>query len=259
MAPFTWHLRPAGCATHGTASRRGVGLAEMLVALVLTGVLAGAVAGVLRHGLRLAEAQRQQMARAEAVRTVAFVLGGELRHLVTNDLPVVEAESVALRAMRGLAIVCGGSAAAPLALVRGLRLPDPDKDSVLVVGAANSPVRAILEADRSDDCAAEGGESVLRLRLDGPLPGRALLYFERGSYHMSGRALRYRRGRAGRQPLTETLLDDAFFHLHQGPPLDAPLAISAIQRLTEVAGHDSVLVHVSFSNGAPALDPREPP
>lgn len=31
-------------------------------------------------------------------------------------------------------------------------------------------------------------------------------YFERGSYHLSGDALRYRRGRAGRQPLTpETL------------------------------------------------------
>ncbi|HIF20809.1 MAG TPA: hypothetical protein EYQ27_02630 [Gemmatimonadetes bacterium] len=31
--------------------------------------------------------------------------------------------------------------------------------------------------------------------------------FERGSYHISGKALRYRRGGAGRQPLTPEVLD----------------------------------------------------
>ncbi len=31
--------------------------------------------------------------------------------------------------------------------------------------------------------------------------------FERGSYHVSGAALRYRRGRGGRQPLTPEVFD----------------------------------------------------
>ena len=32
--------------------------------------------------------------------------------------------------------------------------------------------------------------------------------FERGSYHVVGRALRYRRGLGGRQPLTPNVFDD---------------------------------------------------
>jgi hypothetical protein len=45
--------------------------------------------------------------------------------------------------------------------------------------------------------------------VDPPVPGALVVrVFERGSYHVSGGALRYRRGMGGRQPLTLDVFDD---------------------------------------------------
>ena len=45
--------------------------------------------------------------------------------------------------------------------------------------------------------------------IDPPVPGALVArIFERGSYHVSGGALRYRRGMGGRQPLTLDVFDD---------------------------------------------------
>ena len=59
------------------------------------------------------------------------------------------------------------------------------------------------------DCGPGGAAPWDRWTLSGGVPSGAILvrYFEHGSYHLSGSAFRYRRGGAGRQPLTpETLL-----------------------------------------------------
>jgi hypothetical protein len=58
-------------------------------------------------------------------------------------------------------------------------------------------------------CTALAGEIIMEWRLGvNPPPASALLTFESGSYHLSGRALRYRIGSAGRQPLTSEALRD---------------------------------------------------
>jgi hypothetical protein len=58
----------------------------------------------------------------------------------------------------------------------------------------------------SHDGLCEGG---IRLTLSSDVPTRGLaLVFETGSYSLSDGALRYRRGAAGRQPLTEAIIDD---------------------------------------------------
>ncbi len=56
-----------------------------------------------------------------------------------------------------------------------------------------------------------------RLGLEPEPASRGIvLIFERGSYHLADGAFRYRRGRAGRQPVTEALLAAGSFEVERG-------------------------------------------
>ncbi len=187
-------------------SRPGVSLVESLMALVITGLLLGVVAGTLEHQNGLVRVQAQRAAFADAVRMTDVVLQGELRWAdPAQDVQAVEPESLQVRAVRALGVVCGWQGTATLVRMRGIRRPDPDKDSVLLVpGPAVLPLRGATEAPGA--CKHAPDEAVYRLALDEPAPRGALLVFERGSYHLAAHAFRYRRGQAGRQPLTEEVL-----------------------------------------------------
>lgn len=197
--------------------RSGAALVETVVAaaagaillhLVLSGLVAqrAAVEGLRRGGEALA-----------AVRVARHLLAADLRAW-SDDHAAAEVgpDSLALRVVRGLAAGCPGSApsADGSVLVRaaGVRAPDPAKDSVLVLTPdGRTRVAALVGSEPADGAPCAPGPGRVYRWTVAPGGGVPVLarYFERGSYHLNDGALRYRRGRSGRQPLTPEVVTAA--------------------------------------------------
>lgn len=117
-------------------------------------------------------------------------------------------DSLSLRAFRGTALVCPlDSVAAELTVsYEGDRRPDASKDSVLLLrGDGTHESRALAAVTAAAvSCGREARDGLETWRLDAPVsPGPVVArLYERGSYHLSASALRYRAGDSGRQPLT---------------------------------------------------------
>ena len=192
--------------------RPGFGLGEAIVALTLASVLLALVAGSVRSGALAARHAGATADAADAVRASALLLAAELRLIEPrSDLSGSASDSLHLRAFRGIAIPCDTAMGGSVVRYRGLRDPDPTKDSLLVLTAAGEFVVALTGVAGAGGCATRPGERLLRLNAAATLPAGAelLAVFESGAYHLSGGALRYRRGAGGRQPLTAVVLDDA--------------------------------------------------
>jgi len=187
---------------------RGTSVVEVLVALLLGLVLGALSLALLGRQRSVQAALSERMTLVGTARAVRHIVGTELRREWDSlDFVLHEPDSITLRAYRGIARVCAvQSSNRLLVAVEGLRLPDPAKDSVVFL-TADGGVRtaAVLSIDSGEGaaCAARPGR-VRTLLVSDTVPTGVVLarYFERGSYHLSGRALRYRRGMAGRQPLT---------------------------------------------------------
>ena len=244
---------------------KGFSLVELLLTVTLTGLVAGALFGLLRGQERLARTQADGVAAAEALRLAAFVLAGELRLLQPDeDIALIASESAAVRVLRGLALVCGANGAGILVRYRGVRTPEPAKDSVLLLRAdsAARPLPLVSASPAPAACAAEPGEHVELWTLGAgafPPAGSAALLFENGTYALTGGALRYRRGEGGRQPLTVEWLDDGasgFQALNPAgdPTADPARAAAVVVRATaEVPGSErrySARLFLALLNGA---------
>jgi hypothetical protein len=198
-----FHSRETPVRTERRA-RPGLTLAELVVALWLSSLVTAIVVALIRTESGLAGHSADRAEVLEGGRTAAAVLSADLSALEPGaDVYSVAPESLSIRVFRGIGIVCGFAGADPLVRFRGLRQPEPLKDSVLVLTArprerADS-LRDALPAPGA--CPAAPGEDVLRIRLATPPVERDLLaFFEPGSYYVSG-AFRYR-GQGGRQPVT---------------------------------------------------------
>jgi prepilin-type N-terminal cleavage/methylation domain-containing protein len=124
--------------------RRGFTLVEVLIALVIMGVVTGAIYRLLNTNQRLSLAQAEQVSVQSNVRTGSLVVPNELRELNTwlagtadrNDITVADDDGITYRAMRGLGFVCQapGAGATELRLARsnwtGLRAPDATRDDL---------------------------------------------------------------------------------------------------------------------------------
>lgn len=191
--------------------RPGYSLMELIVALSIFAVVTALLYGALAAQVRLARATTQRAAAGDAVRTASHVLAGEARRMSSADVRAADADSVALRSFRGSAIVCAATAPGKFNVrYRGDRAPDANKDSVLVISATAPPLTAALEVAgiaQSDSCVPLHGEAVMSWTVMPATDSAAImLVFESGTYYISSRALRYRRGAEGRQPLTAELL-----------------------------------------------------
>lgn len=179
--------------------------------LLLTGLLASLALSVVVRQRSTQESLAARLELAMTVRTTRHVLRDEVRRTwPSRDLGPIGPDSLPLRAFRGLGLPCG-EAVAPQVLVaaRGLRRPDPEKDSLLVLVASGSWWVSGLEraaAASGRACAHEGGVQHWTLTDSFPEPILLLRYFERGTYHLAAGAFRYRRGGGGRQPLTSVNL-----------------------------------------------------
>jgi prepilin-type N-terminal cleavage/methylation domain-containing protein len=222
------------------ARARGFTLAELIVTMTLLGILAALVFGALAANVRLARLLAQRIVEADAVRTATTVLGGELRRASARDIAAVGFDSIALRAFRGIAVACGGASNGVLVHFRGDRMAEPTKDSAIWIGASGRPTSIAIDGVQpasSTSCVGVEAGAVQLWRTSPQVGGRGvLLLFERGTYHLSGGALRYRLGAAGRQPLTADLFTHPASHF-------------------ERAGTDAIafLLAVSGTTGAPVF------
>lgn len=196
---------PQAVAGAGLEGRAGASLVEAVVALLV---------GLLVLQLGWGTVARFRVARADleartdalvALRVGRNVLRRELRQGVSGRDWEATPDSLAVRGFRVTALVCASDSASAelIVLQRGDRAPDPAKDSVLLVtGEGSTAVRALVGVGSASGCAGPGTPA--RWRLDRGAPTGTVLAraFERGSYSLSGAALRYRRGASGRQPLT---------------------------------------------------------
>lgn len=193
-----------------TAGRRGFGVTELLVALAVGLLVAGLVARALAAARTAVEEMRATADRLVTVRVAREVVGGQGRAGGWTEPPA--ADSVAVRAYRGVALVCPTRVDSITLTVRvaGVRRASAEKDSVALLRADGSwVVRGLAGAALSRaPCPGAARPADERWTLASPAPPDAVLarWFERGSFHLAGGALRYRRGRAGRQPLTPAVL-----------------------------------------------------
>jgi prepilin-type N-terminal cleavage/methylation domain-containing protein len=215
-------------------------LVELTVALAVFGLL-GTLA--VRTYAELATATRRHARVSDelwAMRATRSVLRNE----VVMGAPGVDwtshaPDSLRVRAFRGLAFVCGvGPDTSLVVRRRSPRRPDPAKDSLLVLDASGTWSVRDLAGVTSSACPDPPGSAFTpgavteRWRMDEPAEDAVLVrLFERGSYHLASRALRYRRGGGGRQPLTAEVFETARFvqspaalrarmTLRDGPTLD---------------------------------------
>lgn len=187
--------------------KRGFTLVESLVALLLTVILLTAAATVLRGQLGIARQIRLDADLLLAFRLTRSTLQEETRYGYAGRDWATAADTVTVRAFRGTALVCGAPSPGHLAVrYTGWRNPNPAKDSVMVLTHAGRWVAVELLGRAAGSAATSCGDSTWGSpevwNVAPSVEGVFGRLFERGSYHLTGRALRYRRGRGGRQPVT---------------------------------------------------------
>ena len=193
--------------------KSGVTVLEVLVSLLLGLAVISLGWSVLARQRTVASRLGSEMDLLSARRLAAVVIGKELRAGVRGrDWIVGAPDSLSLRAFRGWGPVCGfGTDPGNIVVAyHGERAPNPVKDSVLIL-TAEGWLGADLtrRSSGAGSCVMDLGGDQEMWTIDPPVPGALVArIFERGSYHVSGGALRYRRGLGGRQPLTLEVFDD---------------------------------------------------
>jgi hypothetical protein len=195
--------------------------------------------------------------RSEALDTERVgwqVLSAELgAGIAQRDFGLLAGRVLTLRAFRGTAEVCPArrTATGGVVLYRGIRLPDPTKDSLLVLTAPGSwhTLHLVSREEEPAGCPGWPSDGVERWRWEPPLDDVLLArVFERGSYHLEDRALRYSSGVGGRQPLTPERLDGTGsvfapgagrFDLHLRVRADADVVWESSRVLTRMESPDA--------------------
>lgn len=218
------------------AAREGFSLAEMVAALTILMLLGTVLFGTLIAQMKLARGAAERALANDAVRSAVAIVTGEVRRTVPADVRALSPDSLALRSFRGLGLVCSAAGTVVTVRYRGDRMPDERKDSVLVVRAGREQAVQLLDARTTVGdaaCPGEDGYTTVRLSLGegGILAGdaAALLVFESGRYFLTSRALRYRLGAEGRQPLTAELMrhpETGFVPLYAGHAIGLGLAVA---------------------------------
>jgi prepilin-type N-terminal cleavage/methylation domain-containing protein len=90
------------------AARRGFTLVELMVAVVIFGLLAGAVMNVIIVSSRSSSDQAQRIDMQQNIRAANAILPAEIRGLdaVDGDIKTMAANSLTIRTTRQLAIIC---------------------------------------------------------------------------------------------------------------------------------------------------------
>jgi len=192
--------------------RPGFTIIELLVALATGAMVSTALVSVLLTQLRLTRLVAARVSAADAIRLALYVLPTELRLASqATDFHGLGADSVALRLPRASGAVCARAAGRLWIRASGMREPDPAKDSLLLVyqsGETAAPLNG-LSTGESGPCAPLAGLTIYRVDTPADSGAAAVVIFESGTYYLRDRALRFRLGDEGRQPLTEEVFLNA--------------------------------------------------
>jgi hypothetical protein len=213
------------CTRHVPCCRPGATLVELLVGMTAGALFAALLTGLLAAELRRARTAAEQAARQDALRVSWSVVAAELRYLTAADVHAIGGDSIAIRAIRGVLLPCAQN----VYRFRGMRLPEPAKDSVVAVVSGDALEFRLGAQPPAEACGAPAGESgggARLIALAGPAPFEPLLLFESGAYHLQGRALRYRLGAEGRQPLTGEWFENTGSSLTDDAPALARLRLA---------------------------------
>jgi prepilin-type N-terminal cleavage/methylation domain-containing protein len=155
-------------------TRRGFTLVELLVSMVLLLVVTGSVTAAAMSAVRSADRSRERARQEAMLREVAAVIERELADVAPGrDVGSFAAESITYRAGRGSGFSCGvegGAIVVRDADYRAWRLPDPARDSLMVLlpgdsaGPAGWVVAPLLATPSRGHC--RDGAPGLRLALD---------------------------------------------------------------------------------------------
>ncbi|MGQ0701510.1 MAG: type II secretion system protein [Gemmatimonadales bacterium] len=140
-------------------NRRGTGLVELVVAVALTGVLAGMAGSVLLRTAAQARQDGHRLGAEHALRVAASAVRAALEPAGPADLAAIAPAGFLTRVVRGGAVACAWTGAELLVRYgpgwwRALRSPVAGRDS-LFIGRIDGPawIVAPLPADpRSDRC-----------------------------------------------------------------------------------------------------------
>ncbi len=128
-----------------TRSRHGFTLAEVLISLALTSVVAGALFSLLLTTQRVTRDQAQRVDLQSNVRAGSLVVLSELRELsavtggtgVQNDILAAGSSSLVYRGMRGIGFICGVPSSTAIRIARstftGHRDPQAGRDEALIL------------------------------------------------------------------------------------------------------------------------------
>ena len=97
-------------------SRRGFTMVELLVSLVIMGVVATAIYGVLVNNQRIYQAQTQRIDLSQNIRAAGTIMPSELREADANegDITTISPTSITFRAMRWMGYICNLPNTGPL-------------------------------------------------------------------------------------------------------------------------------------------------
>ena len=126
------------------SQRRGFTLVELMIALVIMGLVTGAIYKLLNTNQRLSLAQAEQVSLQSTVRTGSLIVPSELRELNTwqgstpdrNDIIDAKPDNVIYRAGRGMGFLCLFAAANATQVTigrsnwTGVRAPDAARDDL---------------------------------------------------------------------------------------------------------------------------------
>ncbi|MGB1657485.1 MAG: PulJ/GspJ family protein [Longimicrobiales bacterium] len=189
----------------------GVTLLEALVAVVIGTVLVTLAGRTLLHAMAVSRDAVVRDDRLVARRIARLTLRSELAALGPGEARSSGGDSLRLRAVRGTGRICLIESDGVVVDLQAGRSPEPDKDSLELIGSLGAvyAVDLIGTAVEPDACGATTRGRPTRLRSSGRVDSDVIFVrlFETGSYHLDRGALRYRRGRGGRQPLTPEVWD----------------------------------------------------
>jgi type II secretory pathway pseudopilin PulG len=176
-----------------TASRRGLGLVELMVGLALLGIVGALVARIVAVTTRSAVRVRERSARSATLRSAALAVAREVRGLGPGEVRIA-ADTLRYRARRGDGVACvisGAGVSLGRAGFRGWRQPQAGRDSLAVLdrdtGTWHVGAIAAVSAGTCPDGAAAivvaGGTT-----WSGPVPApvRVLEWVELRAYQSGG-------------------------------------------------------------------------
>lgn len=122
----------------GRGGRAGFTLVELMIAMVLTGIVLGAMYKVLNDNQRYYRSQGEVTEVQHNLRAVALIMPAEFRELAASegDIIAMGGTEIAVRAMRAYGVLCAAPIGAAIivrnSLTYAFREVDPTRDSLFL-------------------------------------------------------------------------------------------------------------------------------